>query len=46
MTTTIAPDLKPDHSELEEWPTLDRAPTHATSKEFDAHSFDPTQGRT
>ena len=45
MTTTIAPDLKPDHTESEQWPTLGRDPTHATREELDAHSFDPTQGR-
>ncbi len=45
MTTTIAPDLKPDHTESEQWPTLGRDPTHATREEFDPHSFDPTQGR-
>jgi hypothetical protein len=45
MTTTAAPDLKPDDTESEEWPTLGRDPTHTTHQEFDAHSFDPTQGR-
>jgi hypothetical protein len=45
MTTTVAPDLKPDHTESEQWPTLGRDPTHATRGEFDPHSFDPTQGR-
>ena len=30
MTTTAAPDLRPDHTEGEEWPTLGRDPTHAT----------------
>ncbi len=39
MTTTVAPDLKPDHTESEEWPTLDRDPTHATREELDAHSY-------
>jgi hypothetical protein len=43
MTTTVAPDLKPDHTESEEWPTLGRDPTHATREDFDAHSRDPTQ---
>jgi hypothetical protein len=33
MTATIARDLKPDHSEREEWPTLDRDPDHATGEE-------------
>jgi hypothetical protein len=46
MTTTVAPDLKPDDTESEEWPTRGRDPTHTTHKEFDAHSLDPTQGRT
>jgi hypothetical protein len=45
MTTTIAPELKPDHSEREEWSALDRDPAHATREELDTHSFDPTQGR-
>ena len=45
MTTTIAPDLKPDQTESEEWLTLDRDPAHATREELDTHSFDPTQGR-
>lgn len=45
MTTTIARDLKPDHSEREEWPNLDRDPAHATCEELDTHPLDPTQGR-
>jgi hypothetical protein len=45
MTTSIAPDLRPDHSEPEAWPTLDRDPGHATREELDTDSFDPTQGR-
>jgi hypothetical protein len=45
MTTTVAPDLKPDHTESEQWPTLGRDPTHAAREEFDPHSFDLTQGR-
>jgi hypothetical protein len=45
MTTTIAPDLKPDHSEREERPIVDRDPAHATLEELDTHFFDPTQGR-
>ncbi|MGZ4287576.1 MAG: hypothetical protein ACXVHB_25220 [Solirubrobacteraceae bacterium] len=45
MTTTIAPDVKPDHTEREEWPTLDRDPARATREEPDTHPFDPTQGR-
>ena len=45
MTTTTAPDLKPDHTESEEWPTLDRDPAHATRDELNTHPFDPTQGR-
>ena len=45
MTTTTAHDLKPAHTGPEEWPTLDRDPTHATLEELDTHSFDPTQGR-
>ena len=45
MTTTVAPDLKPDHAESEEWPTLGRDVTDITREEPDAHSFEPTQGR-
>jgi hypothetical protein len=46
MTTTVAPDLKPDHAESEEWPTLGRDVADTTREEPDAaHSFDPTQGR-
>jgi hypothetical protein len=45
MTTNIAPDLKPDHTESEERPTRGQDPTHATREEFNTHSFDPTQGR-
>ena len=45
MTTTIAPDLKPDHAESEEWPTLGRDVADTTREAPDAHSFDPTQGR-
>ncbi len=45
MTTTVTRDLKPDHTESEESPPLGRAPTQATWEKFDAHSFDPTQGR-
>ena len=45
MTTTLAPDLKPDHSERDEWSTRDRDVVHAMPEEPDTHSFDPTQGR-
>ena len=45
MTTTTAPDLKPEHTESEEWPGVGRDPNHATREEFDARHFDPTQGR-
>jgi hypothetical protein len=45
MSTTVAPDLKPDHSESEQWPTLDRDPASATLEEPAAHSPDPTEGR-
>ena len=46
MTTTIARHLKRDHTESEQWPTLDRDRAVTTRNEPDAHSFDPTQGRT
>jgi hypothetical protein len=45
MTTTVAPDLKPDHAESEEWPTPGRDVADSTREEPDAHPFDPTQGR-
>ena len=45
MTTTVAPDLKPDHTESEERSTVDRDPAHTTREELDSHPFDPTQGR-
>ncbi len=45
MTTAIAPDQKPDHSEIERWPTLHRDPADTTREQPDAHTFDPTQGR-
>lgn len=45
MTTTLAPDPKPDHSEIEPWPALDRDPADTTREQPDAHSFDPTHGR-
>jgi hypothetical protein len=45
MTTTVAPDLKPDHTESEERSTVDRDRAHTTREELDSHPFDPTQGR-
>ena len=45
MTTTVAPNLKPDHTESEERSTVDRDPAHTTREELDSHPFDPTQGR-
>ena len=45
MTTTVAPNLKPDHTESEEWSTVDRNPAHTTLEKLDSHPFDPTQGR-
>jgi hypothetical protein len=45
MTTTLAPDLKPDHPENEEWPTPDRGQAEAATRhEPEARSVDPTQG--
>src|SRR5271169_1628792 len=45
MTTTVAPDLKPEHPERDERPTLVPAPADATPQQPDVRSFDPTQGR-
>ena len=45
MTATVAPDLKPDHSEEQEGPTVDLVPAHTRREDHDARSFDPTQGR-
>ena len=45
MTTTAAPDLKPDRHESEERPILRPVPVHPTPAEPEARSFDPTQGR-
>ena len=45
MTTTVAPNLKPDRTESEEWSTVDRDPARTTLEELVSHPFDPTQGR-
>ncbi len=45
MTTTVAPDLKPDHPESEDRPTLVRSLVDTTPQEPEVRSFDPTQGR-
>jgi hypothetical protein len=45
MTTTIAPNLKPDHAESDRRPTLVPVPANTTPQEPDVRSFDPTQGR-
>jgi hypothetical protein len=45
MTTTVAPELKPDLPENEKWPPLDQEPADTTRQQADARSFDPTQGR-
>jgi hypothetical protein len=46
MTTTVAPNLKPDHSERDRRPTLVPVPSDTTPQEGpDVRSFDPTQGR-
>jgi hypothetical protein len=45
MTTTFAPDLKPDHTESQERSTLVPVPPDTTPQEADVRSFDPTQGR-
>ena len=44
MTTTVTPEIKQDHPERQESPTL--APDLAdTTREDRANRFDPTQGR-
>lgn len=45
MTTTIAPDLKPDHHESEERPALGRDLVNTSREQPESGSFDPTQGR-
>ena len=45
MTTTVAPDLKPDHAESDRRPTLVPVPADTAPQERDVRSFDPTQGR-
>jgi hypothetical protein len=45
MTTTAAPNLKPNHAESDRRPTLVPVPADTTPQEPDARSFDPTQGR-
>ena len=43
MTTTVTPDIKQDHPESQEWPTL--APDLAdTTHEDRADWFDPREG--
>ena len=46
MTTTVAPDLKPEQPESDERPTHVRTLADATPQEPEILSFDPTQGRT
>ena len=45
MTTTAAPNLKPDHTESDTRPTLVPVPADTTPQERDVRSFDATQGR-
>lgn len=45
MTTTVAPDLKPDGYERKERPILRPVPAETTPGEPKTRSFDPTQGR-
>jgi hypothetical protein len=45
MTTTVTPNLKPDHAESDRRPTLVPVPADTTPQERDVHTFDPTQGR-
>ncbi len=44
MTTTVAPNLKPDHTESDTRPTLVPVAADTTPQERDVRSF-PTQGR-
>ena len=46
MTTTVAPDLKPDHSQAAAWPTLVPDLADTEREAAGERSFDPTQGRT
>ena len=45
MTSTLATDLKPDHYQSEQRPTLRPVPAETTPDGPDGGSFDPTQGR-
>ena len=45
MTTTVAPNLNPDHTESDTRPTLVPVPADTTPQERDVRWFDPTQGR-
>jgi hypothetical protein len=44
MTTTAAPDLKPDHTGSEERPTQGRDLADTARQEPDTRSFAPTRG--
>src|SRR5947199_2563479 len=45
MTTTVTPNLKPDHAESDGRPTRVPVPADTTPQERDERTFDPTQGR-
>ena len=45
MTTVVAPDREPDHSETERTTTRERDLANPARREPDPSSFDPTQGR-
>jgi hypothetical protein len=45
VTTTVTPNLNPDHAESDMRSTLVPAPADPTPQEPDVLSFDPTQGR-
>ncbi len=45
MTTTVAPDLKPDDAESDRRSTLIPVRADTTRQEPDVRLFDPTQGR-
>jgi hypothetical protein len=45
MKTAIAPSVRPDRQESEDWPALVPDLPDVAPEAIDARSFDPTQGR-
>lgn len=45
MKTAIAPNVRPDRRESEEWPALVPDPPDGAREAIDTRSLDPTQGR-